>query len=95
MSEIQDIKKKIDDMEPVLKEIHTAVAGNDKYGQKGMKHLLDEHEERISQVEKTQASDWKKTAKVAGASAGLGASMGVLFPKAILAKIWALISSMF
>lgn len=81
---------KIDEQGQMVKEIHLFVAGNDKYGQKGLKHRLEELEEK----DKKRDKDENKNLIKAGATGGaIGSLITVLAPKTILAKMWAALVS--
>jgi hypothetical protein len=82
---------KIDEQGQMVKEIHLFVAGNDKYGQKGLKHRLEELEEKDKQRDKDEN---KKLIKAGAIGGGVGSLITVIAPKTILAKMWAALISL-
>lgn len=90
-NEYAAISKKIDEQGALLSEIHFYVAGNDKYGQKGLKHRLEELEEKDKQRDKDEN---KKLIKAGAIGGGVGSLITVIAPKTILAKMWAALISL-
>jgi hypothetical protein len=65
----------IAEIKQMITEIYTAVAGNDKLGVRGMKHRVDDHEQRISSIEdQNRKFKWKSFVKGVGIGAGSASS---------------------
>ena len=76
-------------------EVHLFVAGNDQYGQKGLKHLIEDHAKRLDTLEGHKKSEWRTIAKAGGVGGAIGGALGILFPKIIITKVAAFLAGLF
>jgi hypothetical protein len=65
----------IAEIKQMVVEIHTAIAGNDKLGLRGLRHSVEDHEQRISNIETDNRKfKWKAFVKGVGVGAGSASS---------------------
>lgn len=77
-----------------LRKMDDYLRGNE-YGQDGVKDLIKKQSDRIEALEEHKSKEGKRLLKAGAMGGAIGGSLGVLFPKAILAKLWAFIGHIF
>lgn len=87
MEELKELTNELRRQGKKVDEMHIVIAGQPQYGQAGLKDTLQNFDNRITKVEKSQS----KRMFLAGS---LGGALGVLFPKTVLAKIAAFFSAL-
>lgn len=108
MQELKELTREIKAIRETTNEIYSAIQGNDKLGQKGLKHTIEEHGTRLSQLEEYRRSlersqDADKAvqesrlfkARWLGFSGGAAATATAMAPKSMWGKLWGLIQSLF
>lgn len=87
MDKIEEIREKVN-------HIYIAIAGDSKMGTKGIVHTLDEHDGRLSLLEKSERENKKLKNQAKGAFLGAGfmaGGFGLPALKALLIKLGFLI----
>lgn len=108
MTELKELTKEIRSQREVLNQIKSAIQGNDELGQKGLKHVIEDHGKRIADLERfrnnqERSDDVKKAtegnklfkARLFGLGAGASAAATAMAPKSMWGKIGSIISSWF
>lgn len=88
MEELEQLSKKVEDIGSQVKDIHRVIAGNDQYGQKGLKHIVEDYDLRIKTLEKHKDGEKKRNMKSAAIGGVIGTTAGIAMPKAMLLKFW-------
>lgn len=94
MEDIKELVRSQQELTDTVRSIDEYLRGT-KYGQKGVKDMLEGQDDRIKLLEEHRAKEGKRLLKAGAVGGAIGGSLGVLAPKAILAKVWAVISHLF
>jgi hypothetical protein len=90
MEEIKELIREQRRQGEKVDAMHKVIAGQPEYGQPGMKDTFITFDKRITSVEEKQEKEKKMRWKIGILSGSVGGALGVLAPKAILAKLWAI-----
>lgn len=108
MNELKELTNEIRLLREDTKEIYVAIQGNDRLGQKGLKHTIEEHGARIKELEDfrnnhntkdeiTRATEsgkrWRD--RLVGGLGGASATATAFAPKSFWGKIASIIASWF
>lgn len=81
MTKEQEILNKINDQSTKINEMHIVVAGNPKYGQKGLKDTIQDYGIRLDNLETRMdtkdKSEFKKNVVIGFLSGGSGVGVGL------------------
>lgn len=94
MEELKEILKVQQEQTDTIRSMDEYLRGT-KYGQQGVKDMLKGQDERLKKLEQHKEKEGKRLLKAGAVGGAIGGSLGVLAPKAILAKVWAVISHLF